>query len=95
MQYLNEFLFVSRIDVYSLLKRANHMKVESHLALPPLASLSIPHTQYMYYRIIEYVCKYMVLYIKKHITFIHSFIGTKYFISINFIIKNKLSSYST
>jgi len=41
---MNELLLVSRI-IYSLLNRANHVKVEAHLAPPSLASLSIPHTQ--------------------------------------------------
>jgi hypothetical protein len=45
-------LLVSRI-IYSLLNRANHVKVEAHLAPPPLTSLSIPHTQSIYWKIIE------------------------------------------
>ena len=39
---MNEILFFSRI-IYSLLSKANHVKVEPHMAPPlPLTSLSIP-----------------------------------------------------
>jgi len=50
---LNELLSISGI-MYSLLDKANHVKVESHLDPPPiLASLSVPHTQFIYCKIIE------------------------------------------
>ena len=46
---MNELLLVSGI-IYYLLKKANHMKVEAHMAPPlPLTSLSIP--QYPIYKI--------------------------------------------
>jgi hypothetical protein len=46
---MNELLLVSRI-IYSLLNKANHVKVEAHMAPPlPLTSLSIP--QYPIYKI--------------------------------------------
>jgi hypothetical protein len=46
---MNELLLVSRI-IYPLLNKANHLKVESHIAPPlPLTSLSIP--QYPIYKI--------------------------------------------
>jgi hypothetical protein len=46
---MNELLLVSRI-IYPLLNKANHMKVEAHMAPPlPLTSLSIP--QYPIYKI--------------------------------------------
>ena len=39
---MNKLLLVSRI-IYCLLKKANHVKVETHMAPPlPLTSLSIP-----------------------------------------------------
>jgi hypothetical protein len=42
---INALLLVSRI-VYPLLNKANHVKVEAHMAPPlPLTSLSIPQTQ--------------------------------------------------
>jgi hypothetical protein len=45
---MNDLLLVSRI-IYPLLNKANHMKVESHMAPPlPLKSLSIP--QYRIYK---------------------------------------------
>jgi len=43
-EYRNENLLVSK-TIYSLLNRANNVKVEARLAPPPLASLSILHTQ--------------------------------------------------
>jgi hypothetical protein len=46
---MNELLLVSRI-IYSLLDKANHVKVEYHMAPPlPLTSPSIP--QYIVYKI--------------------------------------------
>jgi hypothetical protein len=40
---MNELLLVSRI-IYSLLNKANHVKVEAHMhPSPPLTSLSISH----------------------------------------------------
>jgi hypothetical protein len=46
---MNDLLLVLRI-IYCLLKRANHVKVEAHMAPPlPLTSLSIP--QYPIYKI--------------------------------------------
>jgi hypothetical protein len=46
---MNELILVSRI-IYPLLNKANHMKVEAHMAPPlPLTSLSIP--QYPIYKI--------------------------------------------
>ena len=43
-KYLNELLLVSRIS-YSLLNRANHMKVEAHMAPPPTPPSS-HHSQF-------------------------------------------------
>jgi hypothetical protein len=46
---MNELLLVSRM-IFPLLNKANHLKVESHMAPPlPLTSLSIP--QYPIYKI--------------------------------------------
>jgi hypothetical protein len=46
---MNQLLLVSRI-IYSLLNKANHVKVEAHMAPPlPLTSLSV--TQYPIYKI--------------------------------------------
>jgi hypothetical protein len=45
---MKEILLVSRI-IYSLLKKANHVKVESHMAPPlPLKSLSIDPQNLIY-----------------------------------------------
>ena len=42
---MNRILFISRI-IYSLLNKANHVKVEDHMTYPlHLTSLSITHTQ--------------------------------------------------
>ena len=51
---MKELLLVSRI-IYPLLNKANHVKVESHMAPPlPLTSLSIdPQTQSLKYKIIK------------------------------------------
>ena len=52
---MKELLLVSRI-IHPLLNKANHMKVEAHMAPPPSPtpkSLSIPHTQSIYYNIFE------------------------------------------
>ena len=46
---MNELLLVSRI-IYPLLNKANHVKVESHMA-PPLSLTSLSISQYSIYKI--------------------------------------------
>jgi hypothetical protein len=48
---MNELLLVLRI-IYSLLNKANHVKVEAHMAPPPPPSQSsqFPNTQYIKYK---------------------------------------------
>jgi hypothetical protein len=52
VEYLNEILLVSRI-IFSLLNGANHVKIEDNSRFPPPTSLSIPHAQSIYWKIIE------------------------------------------